>query len=230
MNLSLEVQSRNDLARNTKIPELNSKLAEFLGILTGDGYMNIYRKSDYVIEIAGDKNNDFNYLNGYVTGLIKELFNISPRRIIRNNQNSMYLRIRSKKVFLFLEKIGFVKGIKGNIGVPGWILENEDYISNFLRGLTDTDGSLSLKKRKKSLYPVISIASKSKILLKTVSLYLIKKEISYSFFEESTISGRYSKPLKIYRIQISGRKNLSKWLELIGVKNDRHIKKLKVLK
>ena len=57
----------------------SNKLAEFLGIITGDGYMNYYKKHyNSILEIAGDSRHDKKYLLEYVNDLIEELFNIKP--------------------------------------------------------------------------------------------------------------------------------------------------------
>ena len=46
--------SRKDKKRNVILPKIHTKeLAEFIGILTGDGYMNYYpSQHKYLLEIA----------------------------------------------------------------------------------------------------------------------------------------------------------------------------------
>ena len=223
------MKSKNDLRRGLRIPKKSKGLAEFLGILTGDGYMNFYPyNNEYVVEIAGHSKDDLNYFK-YLNVLILKLFNIEPKKYIRKDQNSAYLRLRSKGVFYFLKKMGFVIGRKGQINIPEWIKKDDLYMAYFIKGLVDTDGSLSLKKRYKSkpYYPVINISSKSKILLNIVSSWLRKRGFSYWFGKEIKKDKRNDVITKIYRVELSGKKNLVNWIKFIGFSNYKHIKKVK---
>jgi len=217
--------SVNDLKRKVRFPNKNINLAEFFGILTGDGFMNIYRKYDYVIEIAGNKLSDKSYLKVYLTNLIKKLFNIIPRYIERNDQNSIYLRICSKAVFNYLLEKGFKKGRKGFIGIPLWIRENKEFMRYFVRGLFDTDGCISIKNKEGTKYPTISISSKSNKLLNIVRGYLEDRGINCVFMKQIDNSRKYSHEVIRYKIEINGYKNLQVWFNLIKSSNDRNIKK-----
>ena len=177
-----------DTKRGLILPkDYNPKLAEFLGILTGDGYINIYKKYNNIIEIAGHSESDYEYLSVYVTNLIKNLFNITPKIIIKKGQNSMYLRIMSKGLVNYLINIGFKKGRKNQIGIPKWILKNDENFCSFVKGLADTDFSLVLLNRNQKnfkYYPRISLRSKSKILVKLVNQWLISKNFNtYTQFD-----------------------------------------------
>ncbi len=140
--------SANDIRREIIIPEeFSSELAEFLGILFGDGYMNFYeKKKDYIIEITGDSRLDKNYLESHVYELVENIFNIKPKYYFRKNQNTMNLRLRSKIIFLFLKEARFKQGFKDQISIPKWILENQNHMKKFIRGFADTDGSLMIKR------------------------------------------------------------------------------------
>ena len=222
------MKSKNDLKRNLKLPKNSKELAEFFGILTGDGYINYYsNKHEYVIEISGHSEDDSEYFQ-YLSDLFLKLFNVKPCLYIRNNQNSAYLRLRSKGVFYFLKGLGFVIGRKEQIGIPSWIWENDRYMYNFLRGLIDTDGSFILKKRNKFAppYPVIKICSKSYSLINTVSLWMKNKGFSLWSGKEIKKDNRNGVITKLYRLEISGNRNFKKWLKFIGFSNYKHIKKM----
>ena len=97
--------SKYDEKRGLTLPKEYSKdLAEFWGIMAGDGYMNKYGQYFSLAEIAGDSRLDREYLLLYVNHLIKRLFNINPSLCFKKNENTMYLRIMSKG---FLEYLDF---------------------------------------------------------------------------------------------------------------------------
>ena len=155
--------SRKDLYRGICLPTMPSnELAEFVGILAGDGYMNYYPyQNKYLIEIAGDKRLDSEYLGFHVSSLILNLFCLKPSVYIRNDQNSMYLRLISKGLYYYLTAIGFKSGKKEQIGVPEWILTKKEYMISFMRGVADTDFSLHYRDE----YPIISVSLKSLLLI-----------------------------------------------------------------
>jgi len=223
------MHSKNDLKRGLTIPEKSEKLAELFGVLTGDGYINFYSsKNDYIIEIAGHSIEDSEYFE-YLSDLFFSLFNLKPKKYVRKNQNTAYLRLRSKGIFHFLEDCGFVRGKKEQIGIPSWIKKNNPYMARFIRGLVDTDGSLVLKKRYKTkpYYPVINIVSKSKPLITTTSSWLKTQNLAGWSGCEIKKDKRNEVITQNYRLEINGKKNLKKWLKLIGFSNKKHLTKIK---
>jgi len=221
---------------NLTLPEHPSEeLAEFIGILTGDGYMNKYGKYFSLLEIAGDSLLDKEYLSTYVSPMIKSLFNLEPKIIFRKKQRTMYLRLMSKGINNYLLNVGFKEGKKEQIGIPSWVLENKDFMKSFIRGLADTDGSLVLlnrKQKKYTFYPRVQIASISKVLVITTSNWLKEQGISLSIMKEyKTLKYKgETKDHQLYRIHISGRKNLEKWMQLVSFRNERHLSKYKKYK
>ena len=161
------------------------ELAEFIGLLLGDGYMNKYGEYFSLLEIAGDSRLDQEYLLGYVSPMIKSLFNIKPKINFKKNENSMYLRLMSKGLINYLEEIGFIKGNKKNISIPELITKDDQYIKSFVKGLMDTDGSLVLLNRnqkKYRFYPRISLGLDNKSVVNFVGNWLQKQGISLCFF------------------------------------------------
>jgi len=83
--------SAKDRKRGLFLPEFPSEdLAEFFGILTGDGYINYYEfQNKYLLEIAGDSHLDYEYLRKYVNDLIKNIFNLDSSFFKRKDQNAL---------------------------------------------------------------------------------------------------------------------------------------------
>ena len=217
--------SRNDVSRNIIFPKCSSEeLAEFIGILTGDGYMNYYPYQEkYLIEIAGNSILDKDYLTTDVNEMVNSLFNINPAVRFLKGQNTMNLRIISKGIFNFLMQCGFKNGRKGQIGIPLWIQENEKYMDAFTRGLADTDFSFHWRKN----YPIINAGLKSNTLIYLVSSHLLRQGFSVAGpYKEIVKDKRGYNDSIIYRIALNGHKNLENWINNIGFRNDRHLRKI----
>jgi len=100
--------------KEIKIPKEDEKLAEFIGIILGDGNIYSYKKGKkirvYNVRIAGDSRNDYEYLTNYVASLSKDLVGLQPRIYIT----------RKDQIKKFYKGIGFKnpKHIKKLIDSP----------------------------------------------------------------------------------------------------------------
>ncbi|MFH1396376.1 MAG: LAGLIDADG family homing endonuclease [archaeon] len=218
------------------LPECPScELAEFIGILTGDGYMNKYGKYFSIVEIVGDPRFDKAYLENHVTNMINNLFNLKPKVDFKRTQNLMSIRLMSKGLNNYLELVGFKSGKKGQIGIPSWILENDEYMKFFIKGLVDTDGCLTLLNRKHknfNFYPRVQITSISKSLIDDVGTWLSNQGFSVCLMKDCG-KRTYKGVTKIhegYRFNINGYTQLQVWMNLIGFRNKRHLDKYEKLK
>jgi hypothetical protein len=225
-DLSEVGKSWNDIKRGLILPnEPSEELAEFFGILTGDGYINYY-PNDYKssLEIAGDSRFDEMYLKNHVAKLVKILFNLESSYSIKKGQNSIYLRLISKGLINYLSTIGFKKGRKGQIGIPEWILHDKTHMTFFLKGMIDTDGSIHFR----GDYPIISISSKSEVLIKHLFNFIQKEGFKLkNYYKEERIEKRGYNNSVVYKVRLNGHENLNLWLKLVGFRNERHLNKLK---
>ncbi len=151
------------LKNNFKNIKLNKEICEFIGAFIGDGYFGTYGKKQrsYIVGFSGDKKLDEDYLKNYLKPLIKRNFPFTdPKIYYRNDENTIVLKVYSKKLYEFLLEIGFRQGKKAhNIMIPQIILENEDFMKATIRGIFDTDGCFFLDKRKayNKPYPRITL-------------------------------------------------------------------------
>lgn len=209
-------------------PNRNEEFAELFGILTGDGYVGQYKLPNRIvsaIEIVGNKLKDFDYIQGFTLRIIKNLFNITPKLYVRENQNTVRLIINSKEIVNFLKEEGFPLGKKGNITPPNWIINESKFFSKYVRGIFDTDGYLTLKNKEGKKYPVIGISSISKPLLNSIKEFLNKLDISSYLGKRVVNNERYKKQLIEYKLQISGKKNIFLFFDKIGSNNKRNLLK-----
>jgi len=222
--------SRKDIKRGIKLPKsIDRKLAEFLGVLAGDGYVLRYAhhsgSTEHMIGISGNSKKDKEYFQNILLPLLKNLFNISLKIGKHKNQNTIHIQFRSKGIVYYLESLGVNIGRKTNWSIPDIILKNSDLSRAYLRGIFDTDGCVSLKTYNHG-YPVIKINQKSKQAIKQIERLL--RELGFYFYVAYDVvtkdkRGFTSKGSSVY---ISGWKNLRRWVELIGSNNQRNLSKI----
>lgn len=113
-------------------------LAEFMGILFGDGHVGKYQTT-----ITLDSLTDADYA-GYVRWLIQEQFHVVPHTRKRKGARAVEICISSVEFSSRMVHFGMVEGnkIHGDFKIPEWIFRSNAYTMAFIRGLFDTDGSI----------------------------------------------------------------------------------------
>ncbi|MBI5122934.1 hypothetical protein HZA75_03695 [Candidatus Roizmanbacteria bacterium] len=128
--------NKNGLIR-VVLPDFSSLLAEFVGICLGDGYISKYQTA-----ITLNTNADKKYIL-YLVDLINKLFpHVKVSIIQKISENATDVRINSKIVADFFRNMGIVPS---NKKIPSWIFKKEEYKKACVRGLFDTEGSISFK-------------------------------------------------------------------------------------
>ncbi len=135
----------------------NLELAEFLGILLGDGTYNHRR----IIEISVGLNNES--YKDYIVNLIFETFNINPKVYVYENGYKIHIdSIQLREFLLFL---GLNKEIREAKTIPNSIFSmSSEQMCSYIKGFFDTDGHCNGK--------VISFSNKSLNALKDLQLIL----------------------------------------------------------
>src|SRR3989344_6032005 len=210
------------LKNNFKNIKLNKEICEFIGSYIGDGYLAHYEKHQYLIGISGDKKLDEDYLKNYLTPLIKRNFpSTEPRLYYRNDENTLMLRVNSKKLYDFFIKFGFDSGKKSrNIKIPKDILKNKDFMNATVRGIFDTDDCIFLDKRAnyKKPYPRITLQLSSQELINQLENYLSR---NFKLYVNQSNRNGYRNYIEIY-----GHTQLEMFLKQIGFSNKRHLNKI----
>ena len=203
-------------------PGLCEDLAEFVGIMLGDG--NIYSKNhSHQVRIAGHGVDDYEYLGKYVNRLIKDLFNISSSVAHTSGTNTMYLKAGGKNLILFLKSIGLHPGNKLTNGsrIPHWIYNNNTYLRACLRGLFDTDGSVyELLPHWPGLFQ-INFTNRNDILISQV-----KKGLERLGLHPSRIHNQHITSSKAKRLVITRKRDIKKFYKEIGSSNSKHLIKV----
>lgn len=175
-------------------------LAEFVGIMLGDGHLN----KNQVIVTLGNKEKEY---VKYVAKLIKKVFFVRPKVIDVKGYSVIYFG--SVDVVRWLLSMGLVfNKVKSQVGVPHWIFSNKKYIHSFLRGFFDTDGSVyRLKFGIQMAYTNRSIPL----------LWGAREGLSLIDLNPSKISN--------FRIYLTRKRDISTFFDKIRPANEKHVKR-----
>ena len=199
---------------NINIPEFSVDLAEFVGIMLGDGGIAPHHISVTLNSLDEKKYSTF------IIKLIKNLFNVTPKIYFKKESHALDIVVHRKLLVDFCLEIGLKKGnkIKQNIDIPDWIKSNQDFAKSCLCGLFDTDGSVYkhsyFSKGKKYSYTKISFSSASPLLISSVS-EILKNIGFYARIGRQCLS-----------VHIDSRKDVDRFVSLIGTHNPKHKMKL----
>jgi len=227
--------SGKDIARGLRLPlSLSPELAYLSGILIGDGSI-CYRedRKDYVLSCVGNPRDEQPLYHMVIGPIFQRLFGFTPNFKLHNRKTTFGFTLHSKTLFrYFTEVLGLCHGKKEQqLGIPPIFRQSQSVIIPLIRGIFDTDGCISFKRkyRTEPYYPVINLSSKSKKLVTEVAAML--KELGFSVVEtydyrvpdERTKNGF----TVINRIELNGQKNFRRWIEQIGFWSPKHLEKIK---
>lgn len=190
--------------KKIKIPLLNESFAELIGAYLGDGTL-----TKYFIRISGDYRYDIPYYN-HLNRIIYELFGINAAVYRDKNSHTAYLVIFSKQLCdYFSNEFGLKKGdkIRNNSIIPLVIMKDKSLSLACLRGLVDTDGSVSRRGRNGEQFTV-TFTSHNPCLIKQVKLISDRNSL-FSFISErrGTIGTNNQEKIRNY-FRIVGSSNL----------------------
>ncbi|MDP2630774.1 MAG: hypothetical protein Q8P56_05195 [Candidatus Uhrbacteria bacterium] len=196
-------------------PKYSEELAEFVGIILGDGGI-----SDYQVIVTLNSEDEQEYAS-FVIHLARSLFRIPVRVSFRKNSLSMDLVISRVALVRFCtEKLGLLRGdkIKHQVDIPEWIKKNQKYAVACVRGLVDTDGSVFTHRYKVNgklySYKKLEFCSRSEPLRFSV----------HRILGSLAIKGRLSRG---YDIFIDDQKQVKRYFQVIGSHNPKHLMRYK---
>ncbi len=198
-------------ARTVSLPSSSEKLAEFIGIILGDG--GVTRNQ---ITITLHKEDDKEY-SKFVKHLIGELFSVIPGEYIIPEKEAKRLVISRRLLVEYLGTLGIKRGskVKNQVDIPGWILTNTKYKKACLRGLIDTDGCIILHKYRSKgriyRYKKISLTNRAYPLLLSASSILTKLGIQHRITKNC------------FEIRIEAQSEVEKYFQYVGTNNPKHL-------
>ena len=203
------------------LPNLTShKLAELVGIILGDGSINIYKKNNhYRLKISGHSIDDKLY-HDYISLLFEELFEVTPIRKNRINEQTTNTFIFKRDIInFFVDVLGMKTSPKWKRALIPPSFLRSDLELNVLKGYFDTDGSVVLTKNgKNTLYPRLEMKiSPSPMQQQFIA---ILKRNGFNLTISPKPNGN-----NLVRIQMNGIKPLLKWHKIVGFSNPKHKEK-----
>lgn len=193
-------------------PQLSQELAEFIGIMMGDGGL-----SHFQLCITLHHKDDLAF-SRFVVNLIQKLFNTIPSKY-HVPKNSVYNIVVSRKGLVeYLHGLGLPIGnkVRQNFDIPNWIRKNKKFTIACLRGLIDTDGSIFVHTyragRKWYSYKKIAFCSASAPL--RMSVYTILKKLGFN--------PRISQERDV---RLDNKADVERYFTIIGSHNQKHLRK-----
>ncbi|OHA84416.1 MAG: hypothetical protein A2937_01625 [Candidatus Yonathbacteria bacterium RIFCSPLOWO2_01_FULL_47_33b] len=201
-----------NIVKPIKKPIFSSSLAEFVGVILGDGGLS---KRQVVITLH--RYDDKAY-SEYVRQLIKKLFQVTPG--VYRNKKSLADNIvisRTELVQFCVNKLGLKIGskVRQQIDIPLWVKERKSYRIACLRGLVDTDGCV-IKHRysvkgKKYCYKKLSFTNSSVPLLRSVFEIL------------STLGMKPRVTNNGKEVRLESQSDMERYFRLVGSNNPKHL-------
>lgn len=204
------------VAKLIRSPPCSKELAEFAGILLGDGCIS-RRQIAITLHHIDDK-----AYGRYVVSLIKRLFHV-PVAAYHSRKDSVidFVVSRSELVKYCNKKLGLKTGNKAKqqVDIPQWIKENKNYLTACIRGLVDTDGCVFQHKYKVKnkwfYYKKLSFSNRSKPLIDSV----------FNFLKRLNMSPRITKDGKDVRLE--SKRDLKLYFSIVNSHNPKYLKKYK---
>ena len=202
-------------SKSIKIPMKYRQLAEWFGILIGDGGI-----TERQVRITLNCETDKTY-SKFVIKLIQKLFHVKPKIYKIKGTKAFNISISSTDLVDFLFKYGLKVGnkLEQNLSIPEWIMKSKKYIIPCIRGMFDTDGCVVIEthriKRKKYRYYRLNFTSASPILIGQ-TVWALEK---LGFHPKIRRYGR--------SVQLENINEIWEYFKRIGTSNPKHIKRLR---
>lgn len=201
--------------------EKEERIAEFIGIMLGDGHIGVYKTKQnkilHQLKVSLDSRNK--EYTDYVKDLMKEVIGIEPKIFYKKKENAVDIKIYQKeKVLYAINSLGLKLSPKWNYAeIP------EDYCKGrlgllVLRGLFDTDGSVTIFNNNGIEYPRIEIRLSPSPMQEQFINILSENKIRHTIqrLERGNI-----------KLRISGERELNRWFNIVGSSNALYIERAK---
>lgn len=197
-----------------KKPRPSVHLAEFVGILLGDGGIT---KNQIIITL----HNEEKEYRRFVMELFRKLFGVQPSCSERSSDSTYRIVVsRTALVRFCTKKLGLKIGnkVKQQVDIPSWIKKNERFQIGCLRGLMDTDGCVFTHHYKVNnkvyVYKKLAFSNGSRPLLSSV----------YDILKKNGFHPRYAQGKDV---RLDSKEDVKRFFHIIGTHNPKYLKRYK---
>lgn len=201
-----------NVTKPIRTPSFSPFLAEFVGILLGDGGIS---KRQVVVTLHRYDDKEY---SDYVRALAEKLFSVAPG--IYKNKKSLADSIvisRTELVQFCVAKLGLKIGnkVRQQVDVPTWIKHKKCYRVACLRGLVDTDGCVInhryIAKGKKYCYKKLSFTNSSMPLLQ----FVFETLSAFGMNPRATKNGK--------EVRLESQADMKRYFDVVGSNNPKHL-------
>lgn len=192
-------------------PGKSTELAEFTGVMLGDGGL-----SKYQLRITLNYFDDKAY-GKFVVKLIQKLFMVKPALYNEIKNSAFDISVSRRELVKFcVKELGLKIGnkIKQQADMPNWIKQSRKFQTACVRGLVDTDGSIFTHRYKVNgkwyRYKKLDFSSSSEPLRKSV----------YNALSSIGLNPRLTRPKNI---RLDSKEDMRKYFLLVGSHNPKHL-------
>lgn len=196
--------------RKVRFPKASDLLAEFIGIVMGDGHVGRYQVSICTNSITDSEHATHTYK------LAKKLFDVPVTISKKKESNALSITISSKEVSRFLQQQGIPEGnkIEKGITIPTWVSRDRNYSHCLVRGLFDADGCVFVDTHRirGKIYKNLGIAFANQ------ELALLK-----FFYKNLCAIGLSPTQTSRFRVFLRRKRDIEKYFEIVGTSNSKHL-------
>lgn len=192
------------LQNDPRLPAKSELLAEFVGIMLGDGHLS---PSNGQIHVYLNFETDHQYVF-FVKKLVEDLFGLRVSIVPKKGTKAVDILATSRKLIEYLAELGLNSSnkVKYQVGIPAWVGESKDRKEGFLRGFFDTDGSIY----KLKFGVQIAFRNRSTPLLESTRQFLLDLNLHPSSISADTV-------------YLTRKEDLEFYIKEIGFSNQKHL-------
>ncbi len=196
-------------------PRKSKKLAEFMGIMLGDGGITKYANQ---ICITLNNKDDKEYIK-FVSKLIEQLFSQKPSIVNHKSAFAARVLVSSTSLVDYLILRGLKTGnkVKMQVDIPNWVKKSSSFSIACVRGLMDTDGCLFYEchniKNKRYCYPRLTFVTASAPLRDSV----------FGILENLNLEPKIE---NTRHVSIEKKEKIKEYFRVIGSSNPKHLNKI----
>ncbi len=199
-------------AKPIKLPAHSPLLAEFVGILIGDGGI----RNGLQVTISFDQSKDQEFVS-WLQRTVRRLFRLNGFLSLNKENLGGDLVISSVMLVRHLEKIAGLRPgnkLQNGLDIPKWIWERRSYQMACLRGLMDTDGGPFIHRYQVSgkwyAYPKLAFCSMS-------------EQLRHSVFQLFSALGFHPRHARNFQVFIDRADESRRFYRTVGSRHQRHL-------